>query len=435
MDGSYGVWHVLCNLIENSLFVNLLTQLKQNHMKTYTLLITLLFVGVLASAKPADAGNLSPFNYGESFIFVEGGVEFSVYPNGEFDFYYNPQFARTSIAHIPVPSNNISYNAGFNYDPFVQYDDFGAVIQIENVPVYYDYYGRIVQAGNIFLNYNSRGHLVRVGNMHIRYNRFNQPIKYVGFINSYNTSYVYRPWHRYYVRPHQSYRVVYYEPYRAYYQPYRVEYGQYVNFYETNNYNVNRNDFYRPGQQVNSYNHGRRTVAQREVQPLRSSQNVSRNSSSEVGSLNAEVRSNRSPVSENRSRNETNSSRRGYSRELSNIEKHQNAVQAQRSSQRSTSRESVSVQRRTPVNNSTEINNRNAVQQSGRRSSQPALQNRQSSGRQPVTTPRSPNVQTSTPINSNSSNIRSRSSSPRSNEVKAISRNTREGRSSSRGGN
>lgn len=404
-------------------------------MKIYTLLITFLFAGVLAFAKPVNSGNISPFNYGESFIFVEGGVEFSVYPNGEFDFYYNPQFARTSIVHIPVPNNNISYNAGYNYDPFVQYDDFGAVIQIENVPVYYDYYGRIVQAGNVYLNYNSRGQLVRVGNMHIRYNRFNQPIKYVGFINSYNTGYVYRPWHRYYVRPHQSYRVVYYEPYRAYYEPYRIDYGQYVNYYQTNNYYVDRNEFYRPGQQVNSYNHGRRTVAQRDVQPIRSIQNESGSSSSDLGNINNDVRSNRNTVSENRGRIESISTNRGYTREASNIEKHQNAVEAQRRIQRSNARESISVQRTTSVSNSPAIDNSNVVRSSSRRSSQPAVQNRQSNSRQAVTPQRSSNVQTRARVESTNSNIRERNNSSRSNEVKPITRNSGEGRSSSGRGN
>lgn len=406
-------------------------------MKNFTLILSLLFVGVLATAKTVDAGNLSPINYGESFIFVEGGVEFSVYPNGEFDFYYNPEFARSPIVHIPVPNNNISYNAGYNYDPFVQYDDYGAVIQIENVPVYYDYYGRIVQAGNVFLNYNSRGQLVRVGNMHIRYNRFNQPIKYIGSINAYNTRYVYRPWHRYYVRPHQAYSVVYYEPYRAYYEPYRVDYGQYVNYYETNNYYENRNDFYRPGQQVNSYNHGRRTIAQRESKPtVRSSQNATRSSSSEFRNIGSKVRSNRNSVSANRGRIETNQTNRRYTRELSNIEKHENAVQEQRRAVRSTVRESVPAQRRTEINKSSTNRNNNVSQQSvsqeSGRSSQPAVQNRQSSVRQPVTQ-RSSNVQTRTPIESNNTSARTRSNSSRSNEIKPISRNSGEGRNNSGG--
>ena len=37
------------------------------------------------------------FNYGKSFIFVEGGVSFSVFPDGEFDFYMNKELNRTML--------------------------------------------------------------------------------------------------------------------------------------------------------------------------------------------------------------------------------------------------------------------------------------------------------------------------------------------------
>ena len=41
---------------------------------------------------------------------------------------------------INSPNVNISYNSGYDYNAYVQYDEFGAIIQIENVPIYYDYY-------------------------------------------------------------------------------------------------------------------------------------------------------------------------------------------------------------------------------------------------------------------------------------------------------
>jgi len=193
-------------------------------MKNIAVLFTLLFVGWSASASSTDNSSTYPFNnYGESFIFVEGGVEFAIYPNGEFDFYYDSQYSRNS-AYISAPNGNVSYNSGYNYDPYVQYDDYGAVIQIENVPVYYDFYGRIIQAGNIFIDYNRHGNISRLGGLRIQYNSFQRPVHYSGYINAYNSRYVYQPWHKYYTRPHNSYRVVYYEPYRAYYEPIRVNY-------------------------------------------------------------------------------------------------------------------------------------------------------------------------------------------------------------------
>ncbi len=417
-------------------------------MKTFTLIFAFLFVGVTATANSETSGYSSPFNYGESFIFMEGGVEFSVYPNGEFDFYYNPQFTRSPLGNIPHPNSNISYNAGYNYDPYVQYDDFGAVIQIENVPVYYDYYGRIVQAGNIFINYNSRGQLVRLGNMHIRYNRFNQPIKYIGYINAYNPRYVYRPWHRYYVRPHQSYRVVYYEPYRAYYEPARLSYVQYNNYYQTNNVVVSKNNFYRPGQSVDSYNNGRRTATQRDVTPqLRSSENVTRTNSSEIAKATPSVRGRNSSVSEaeftsERGRIQSRNSNVQNNRETANVEKHETAVRAQSvgSSNNTSERRTSSAQR--TQRSSTVIQNRAAVtprqdnpvrttRTTVERRTQPAVQSRQNTVRTRTSEKRR-SVQ-ATRTDTGTSRVQSRSSSPRSSEVKASPRSSNEVRSNSRG--
>ncbi len=329
----------------------LLTQ-KSAQMKNITLILALLFVGVTASANtPGNA--FAPYKYGEAFIFVEGGVEFAVYPNGEFDFHYNPRFLNTSMVHIPNPGRNISYNAGYNYDAFVQYDDFGAVIQIENVPVYYDFYGRLIQAGDVVIRYDHHGRISRVGGMSIRYNRFNQPIRYVGIINHYNTRYVYRPWHQYYTRPHMNYRVVYYEPYRAFYEPVRMNYYQYTTYYQDNNYYYNKSNFYRPGQQVASYNYGRRTTQERDVTPaLRSSENVSRTSTP--------VNTDRAVVRDDNTLSRTAGDNSSYSQDLSrqrSMEQHEAAVRAQRGS----------VNNSSLNNNSTPVQTRGAVSTNQRR--------------------------------------------------------------------
>lgn len=417
-------------------------------MKNFTLIFAFLFVGVTASANSETSSYSSPFNYGESFIFVEGGVEFSVYPNGEFDFYYNPQFMRSPIGNISHPNSNISYNAGYNYDPYVQFDDFGAVIQIENVPVYYDYYGRIVQAGNIFINYNSRGQLVRLGNMHIRYNRFNQPINYIGYINAYNPRYIQRPWHRYYVRPHQSYRVVYYEPYRAYYEPARLSYNQYNTYYETNNIVVSKNNFYRPGQNVDSYNNGRRTTTQRQVKPqVRSSENVTRTTRSEIARSTPSVRGRNSSVSESefkseRGRIQSRNSNIESNRETANIEKHEAAVRANRVSNSNTSargtrsaeRGSNVIENKAAVSPRRDSSVRTTRSTIERRANQPAVQSRQNTVRTSTPQRRSSSVQRTQNVPS-TSNVQSRRSSARSNEVKVTTKSSAKVRSNSRGGN
>ena len=122
--------------------------------------------------------------YGNSFIFVEQGVEFAVFPDGQFDFNAD-NYDSTFSAYADLGGVGISFNTGHSYDAYVQYDDYGAVIQIENVPVYYDYYGRIVRAGDVRIHYNNFGRIVRLGGLYVHYNRYNSYSHYTGYINVY----------------------------------------------------------------------------------------------------------------------------------------------------------------------------------------------------------------------------------------------------------
>jgi len=396
-------------------------------MKNLTYIVALFFIGWSASANSDKTINVFPYNYGEAFIFVEGDVEFAVYTNGEFDFYYNPQFAGQSGNYISSPRENISYNAGYNYDLYVQYDDYGAVIQIEDVPVYYDYYGRIIQAGNVYINYNSHGNLVRVGNMHVRYNRFNQPIRYIGSINQYNSHYVYQPWHQYYMRPYQDYRVVYYQPYRAYYEPSRINYIQYSNNYQENNNYINKNNFYRPGQQVVAYNQGRRTTSERDFETsLRSSQNIKRNTSSSVEVENTAIRSNASVT--RRTENISGSNRVRSEKEITNIENHRVAVNAQRG------REPESVKERNVPSEVQNVNRRNtntpakldypvqasSEQRGSSTENEARVEQRQKTLTRTSVTERNTSTQR-TQIDTNGSNVGTQNNSLRTNPVRANS--------------
>ena len=212
--------------------------LKQRLMKKLALLFTaLLLIGTSVSAKTTNklidnAYQNGPNNgYGNSFIFNEGGIEFSVFPDGQFDF-YAPNYGPQTGVSINTPNVSFSFNTGYDYSPYVQYDDYGAIVQIENIPIYYDYYGRIVQAGNVNIHYNTYGRVNRVGDLYVHYDNHHRFTHYSGYINVYNRAYVYRPWHRYYTIPVYEYRVVYAKPYRQYYTPVRHHYYRpYANNY------------------------------------------------------------------------------------------------------------------------------------------------------------------------------------------------------------
>lgn len=161
------------------------------------------------------------FGYSNSLIFVENGITFSVYPDGEFDFFIdNPNYLGAAYSRNGV---NISFNAGFNYDPWVQYDDYGAILQVENTPVYYDFYGRVNRIGDINIYYN-RGRVSRIGGLYVYYDPYGGFSRFRGYINVFNRHFYYRPVYNYFSRPAVRFCLVSPRPYRRYYQPVRYTY-------------------------------------------------------------------------------------------------------------------------------------------------------------------------------------------------------------------
>jgi hypothetical protein len=194
--------------------------------------------GVVASTNHTENTSVVYPDYNDfnnSFTFVESGVTFAVFQNGEFDFYINPRKG----LHVGYHGNgvDITFNSGYNYDAYVQYDDYGAVIQVENIFIDYDYYGRVSRIGNVRINYH-RGRLISLGGLHVYYNKYGEYSYCTGYINNYNRHYVYHPYHNYFVRPLFDFRIVSYKPYRHHYKPIRYTYyaDHSRNKYYNNNY-------------------------------------------------------------------------------------------------------------------------------------------------------------------------------------------------------
>ena len=183
------------------------------------ILVAMLLIASSLFANTEEAPNYYRTNSynGKTFNYVNDNVHFQVYQDGEFDFF---------IAHDGFTANfdfgavNITYNSGYNYDAYVQYDDYGAIVQIENTPIYYDYYGRVSRIGNTHIHYRNR-RIVRFGGLYVRFNSYGYFDHCTGYINSFNRHYIYRPYYNYYARPHFDYCVVSYRPYRQYYKPTR----------------------------------------------------------------------------------------------------------------------------------------------------------------------------------------------------------------------
>lgn len=206
----------------------------------------LLFLGFTSCMVMENSQNKAPGTYKGSvpFIFVERDVEFAIYPNGEFDFaYVGPNYRYTPYNG---PRQPFSFNGGYDYDVYLQFDRFGAVIQVESVPIYYDYYGRIIQAGNVVLRY-SGDYVTQIGNMHVIYKKGGVYMASSGYVNSYNQHLSPQPWHPYYSRPY--YPIVYAKPYRENYKPRRYSYDEHRKRYDNrgrSNYDNGRRTFLDP---------------------------------------------------------------------------------------------------------------------------------------------------------------------------------------------
>jgi hypothetical protein len=193
-------------------------------MRNLVLLFTALIFGTastMAATLEDKVATRNAYTYNNSFIFVENGITFSVYPDGELDFYIDN---RVNVGtYVNFGNANITFNSGYDYNPYVQYDDYGAVIQVQNVPIYYDYYGRVNRIGGINVWYGN-GRVRQIGGMHVYYNNSGFYSHYRGYVNVYNQYYTYRPYYSYFVRPSAGFCLVYSNPYRRYYSPVRYTY-------------------------------------------------------------------------------------------------------------------------------------------------------------------------------------------------------------------
>ena len=379
-------------------------------MRNIALLFMAVIFGTSASfANTADdkVAERNTYRYDNSFIFLEEGITFAVYPDGEFDFYIDNQ--------VTGRRDNVTFNSGFDYSPYAQYDDYGAVIQVENIPIYYDYYGRVSQVGSVDVNYRN-GRVNRLGNMNVFYNNRGFYDYHTGYINIYNRRYIYRPFHRFFARPAIGFSFVRTSPYRRYYNPFRYTYY--------NPYRFNRRNTYARIGKVHRYNQARRQRA-----------NVYRNDK------RVAVRQNR--IRNNRTAARSNVNRSTNGRTVANNSRNVNRVQQGRTNSSNVrSTRNVSTNRSTTVNRNRSTNGR-SVKNSTTRTPQ-----RSTTTKRTVTqTPRSRTVTRSTTQNNRSqarssqrtvqrtparsSNVKSRSTSSRS-VAKAPSRsNTVKSRSTS----
>jgi len=132
-------------------------------MKKITFLVaSVLLLGNLVKAseiiKTAGVENSMRISFNEPISFVERGIEFFVFPNGDFDFNTRPEDSQGDYLYRKAGGRNKGAHDRGN-------SNFGVLIQ-------HDSFGRVRRVGNTFINYDSRDRISRIGSVYMKYNRF-----------------------------------------------------------------------------------------------------------------------------------------------------------------------------------------------------------------------------------------------------------------------
>lgn len=157
-------------------------------MKKITLLVASIFLfgGIVANATERDHRRSAvDFRNADPIVFTERGVEFFIFPDGQFDFNTRPstgdmyykQGRRTSAVNKTYGKHANVQNR--NYGVKVEHDNRGRVRRVGNVMINYDANDRVKRVGSVYMTYN-RYALDRVGDLQIIYNRRGQIVDLVG---------------------------------------------------------------------------------------------------------------------------------------------------------------------------------------------------------------------------------------------------------------
>lgn len=160
------------------------------------LLLAVLFLGGITAQANAvtDLDHTTErgirYNQPQSITFVERGVKFVVFTNGQFDFASLSNQVQTSGRrgqgyYAPGHSYGVTYS--YSSRDFVKRNRYGDVYKVGRNYVDYNRYGHVDQIGSVNLRYRN-GQLVRVGDMKIIYNRRGYIVDLVGYVHHDHTA-------------------------------------------------------------------------------------------------------------------------------------------------------------------------------------------------------------------------------------------------------
>ena len=168
------------------------TQIKMIMKKITLLIASILLVGSVANASEINKSGeekRTRYSFDESISFTERGIEFFVFPNGEFDFNTRPEDSQGDYFYKGAGKRGTSTQAQrpTNYGTRIEHDSFGRVRRIGNTFINYDNSDRVSRIGSVYMKYN-RIALSQIGGMRIVYNQWGEIIDTIGSIKGYHNS-------------------------------------------------------------------------------------------------------------------------------------------------------------------------------------------------------------------------------------------------------
>lgn len=158
-------------------------------MKKITILVAMILIGSIAKASEnfnADDSRkvANRLDINQPIEFIERGIQFFVFANGDFDFNTRPDdvqggyFYKTAGKRIAV-----SVRRPQNYGVLIEHDSFGRVRRIGNTFINYDFDNRVSRIGSVYMRYN-RFALAQIGGLKLIYNRYGDLVDMFGSVKN-----------------------------------------------------------------------------------------------------------------------------------------------------------------------------------------------------------------------------------------------------------
>ncbi len=146
-------------------------------MKKITVLVAMALMSCAAQASKLA----NRFNFNEPIQFNERGIDFFVFPNGEFDFNTRPNDSNGNFFYKTAGRRATITIASQNFGTLIEQDNFGRVRRVGNTFINYDMQDRVSRIGSVYMRYN-RFALIQIGGLRLMYNRYGELVNTFGAV-------------------------------------------------------------------------------------------------------------------------------------------------------------------------------------------------------------------------------------------------------------